>query len=124
MSEVIIEHVNLTVSNPDRTAKLLEALFGWRERWRGPALAGGRAIHVGGDVFYIALYTPAVPPESGFAKGRPLNHVGVLVEDLDEIERRVVAHGLEPFNHGNYEPGRRFYFFDPDGIEYEVVSYG
>ena len=23
----------------------------------------------------------------------------------------------------DYEPGRRFYFFDPDGIEYEVVSY-
>ena len=32
--------------------------------------------------------------------------------------------GLEPFSHGDYEPGRRFYFLDPDGIEYEVISYG
>lgn len=47
-----------------------------------------------------------------------------MVDDLDEIERRVVAAGLEPFSHGDYEPGRRFYFFDYDRIEYEIVSYG
>ena len=45
------------------------------------------------------------------------------VDDLDATEARVVAAGLTPFNHGDYAPGRRFYFFDPDGIEYEVVSY-
>ena len=33
------------------------------------------------------------------------------------------AAGLTAFNHGDYHPGRRFYFLDPDGIEYEVVSY-
>ncbi|KAB2847362.1 MAG: VOC family protein, partial [Sphingopyxis terrae] len=58
-----------------------------------------------------------------FAKGEPLNHVGIQVDDLDAIEAKVVDAGLRPFNHGDYEPGRRFYFFDPDGIEYEVVSY-
>jgi glyoxylase I family protein len=35
----------------------------------------------------------------------------------------VVEAGLTPFSHGDYDPGRRFYFLDPDGIEYEVVSY-
>jgi hypothetical protein len=30
---------------------------------------------------------------------------------------------LRPFAHADYAPGRRFYFLDPDGIEYEVVSY-
>jgi len=43
--------------------------------------------------------------------------------DLDATDARGRAEGLTPFSHGNYEPGRRFYFFDPDGIEYEVVSY-
>jgi hypothetical protein len=38
-------------------------------------------------------------------------------------EARVIAAGLRPFSHADYEPGRRFYFLDPDGIEYEVVSY-
>ena len=32
--------------------------------------------------------------------------------------------GYEPCNHADYDPGRRFYFDDEDGIEFEVVSYG
>jgi catechol 2,3-dioxygenase-like lactoylglutathione lyase family enzyme len=73
----------------------------------------------------MALYTGRGVTYSSddFAKGRPLNHVGIEVDDLDATEARVIAAGLVPFSHGDYEPGRRFYFFDPDGIEYEVVSY-
>jgi catechol 2,3-dioxygenase-like lactoylglutathione lyase family enzyme len=125
MSIAKIEHVNVTVSNPERAAKLMEALFDWRVRWRGPAANGGHTIHVGSDDHYIALYTGAgvTYTAADFAKGRPLNHIGVEVEDIDGAEARVVAAGLEPFSHGDYEPGRRFYFLDPDGIEYEVVSY-
>ena len=125
MSTPRIEHVNVTVSDPERAARLMETLFGWHERWRGEARDGGRTIHVGSDDHYVALYTGrdvAYTPDD-FAKGRPLNHIGVLVDDLDATEARVIEAGLEPFNHADYEPGRRFYFFDPDGIEYEVVSY-
>jgi hypothetical protein len=43
-----------------------------------------------------------------FPKGRPLNHIGVEVDDLDATEARVVAAGLKPFSHADYEPGRRF----------------
>ena len=35
----------------------------------------------------------------------------------------MAAANLHSFNHSDYAPGRRFYFFDPDGIEFEVVSY-
>ncbi|GAA6200903.1 hypothetical protein NBRC116599_21280 [Aquicoccus sp. SU-CL01552] len=52
-----------------------------------------------------------------------LNHVGVVVEDLDATEARVKAAGFVPHNYGDYEPGRRFYFRDSDGIEFEVVHY-
>ena len=58
-----------------------------------------------------------------FAKGVPLNHIGLVVDDLDGAEAVVAAAGLVPFNHMDYEPGRRFYFFDWDGIEFEIVSY-
>jgi len=68
------------------------------------------------------LGNTALQPEV-FMKGRPLNHIGVQVDDLDATEARVIAAGLLPFSHADYEPGRRFYFLDPDGIEYEVVSY-
>ena len=126
MTVTRIEHVNVTVTDPERTARLMEELFGWHVRWRGPARDGGRTVHVGTDDHYVALYTgrDARYTAEDFAKGRPLNHVGVAVDDLDAVETRVVAAGLKPFNHDDYEPGRRFYFLDPDGIEYEVVSYG
>lgn len=52
-----------------------------------------------------------------------VNHVGIVVDDLDEIEQRVRSVGFEPHMHANYEPGRRFYFFDDTGLEIEVVSY-
>ena len=126
MRNAMIEHVNLTVSDPERSAKLFRDLFGWRVRWQGPARDGGRVIHVGSEEAYLAVYAePRNEKVPGLAweKGAPLNHVGIEVEDLDETERRVAAAGLVPFNHGDYEPGRRFYFLDPDGIEYEVVSY-
>jgi catechol 2,3-dioxygenase-like lactoylglutathione lyase family enzyme len=119
-----IEHVNVTVRDPHRTSRLMTDLFGWPIRWQGPARDGGHTVHVGSDAQYIALYTGGrAYTDADFAKGRPLNHIGVEVDDLDAAEARVVAAGLTPFSHGDYEPGRRFYFLDPDGIEYEVVSY-
>ena len=120
-----IEHVNVTVSDPARAADLMKSVFGWHERWRGPARDGGETIHVGSADHYLALYTGrgvTYGPDD-FAKGRPLNHIGVEVDDLAAVEARVAAAGLKPFGHDDYDPGRRFYFLDPDGIEYEVVSY-
>ena len=125
MTHPFIEHVNITVSDPDHSAALMHAIFGWNERWRGPSLHGGRTIHVGSDTAYLALYTGPDDEHIGvrYPKGEPLQHIGVQVDDLDATEARVIAAGLTPFSHGDYEPGRRFYFLDPDGIEFEVVSY-
>ncbi|QAY76022.1 VOC family protein [Sphingosinicella sp. BN140058] len=126
MTSPRIEHVNVTVTDPERVAALMSDLFGWRIRWSGPARDGGRSIHVGSEDHYVALYTgdrEQYGPED-FAKGRPLNHIGIVVDDLDAVEGRVSAAGLQPFAHADYAPGRRFYFLDYDGIEYEVVAYG
>ena len=125
-----LEHVNMTVSNPQRSADLMRDLFGWHIRWEGPSMLGGHTIHVGSENQYIALYTnedvKAANNGNGpaFRKSQPLNHVAMTVDDLDGVEQKVLAAGLEPFGHDDYDPGRRFYFFDWDGIEFEVVSYG
>lgn len=125
MARPFIEHVNVTVSDPDRTARMLHDLLGWEERWRGPAQNGGRTIHVGSETCYLALYAVAGGDGSpaSHAKGAPLNHLGIEVDDLETIEQRATALGLEPFNKSDYPPGRRFYLFDADGIEYEFISY-
>ncbi len=117
-----LEHANITVSDIERSSRLLQDLLGWEERWRGPAINDGETIHVGGEFSYIAIYTDHKPHDR-FAKGAPLNHIGIVVDDLDAAEQTVIAAGLEPFSHADYEPGRRFYFFDWDGIEFELVSY-
>ena len=118
-----LEHVNIRVSDPDRTAALLARLCGWYERWRGPSQLGGWTIHLGSESDYIALYQGEAPLPGRFAKGLPLQHIGLVVGDLDAAERIVIEAGLEPFNHADYEPGRRFYVLDWDGIEWELVSY-
>jgi catechol 2,3-dioxygenase-like lactoylglutathione lyase family enzyme len=117
-----IEHANLTVSNPERSSAFFQRLLGWHERWRGPSQMGGETIHVGNETDYLALYTKD-GVEGGYAKGVPLNHVGLLVDDLDAAEQIVSEAGFEPWGHDDYEPGKRFYFYDWDGIEFEVISY-
>ena len=127
MSSLRIEHVNITVADPARTSDLMRALFDWRVRWSGAAQTGGHTIHVGSNDHYVALaWRRAIPDRDewgALTKGRPLNHIGVEVDDIDATEARVIAAGLGPFSHADYDPGRRFYFLDRDGVEYEVVSY-
>ena len=121
-----LEHVNITVSDAEGSAALYATLFDWQVRWRGEGKLGGRTIHVGSPHCYLALWSNKGQDPSQtlrHKKGKPLNHFGVEVDDLDTVEKRVIAAGLQPFPHDDYEPGRRFYFFDPDGIEVEVVSY-
>lgn len=122
-----LEHVNITVSDVAATARWLGAVFGWRVRWEGPSLNDGFTAHVGEDETYVALYAPpqtADRTDVPFATLGGLNHVGVVVDEaLDAVEARVKAAGFAPHSHADYEPGRRFYFDDADGIEWEVVSY-
>jgi catechol 2,3-dioxygenase-like lactoylglutathione lyase family enzyme len=122
MPNGFLEHINITVSDPERTVELLQRLCGWHERWRGPAQLGGTTIHVGTEHGYLALYKHSSPVPR-YPKGQPLNHIGLVVDDLDAAEAIVIEAGLVPYSHGDYEPGRRFYFFDWDGIEFELVSY-
>lgn len=125
MTQAYLEHANVTVRNPQASADMLKQLFGWKERWSGPAMSGGFTVHVGTDDHYVAFYTGPAGQDAAahFPKSQPLNHLAFVVDDLDEVERRVTALGLKAINHGDYDPGRRFYFFDENGIEYEIVSY-
>ncbi|KWV90659.1 VOC family protein [Erythrobacter sp. YT30] len=125
MPSAILEHANLSVTDPDRSADLFKALCGWEERWRGKSQFGGDTVHVGAPgngAAYLALYT-SEKVAGDYSKGQPLNHIGLLVDDLNEAEKAVSKAGLKPFGHDDYDPGERFYFFDWDGIEFEIVSY-
>lgn len=90
-----LEHSNITVRDIDRSIEFYAGLFGFQVRWQG---------HVSGE-------------------DRPLRaaHVGngETYLALFEAEQDGEVIHLE----GHYEPGERMYFYDPDGVEIELVSY-
>ncbi|SLN10953.1 Glyoxalase-like domain protein [Pseudoruegeria aquimaris] len=121
-----LEHLNVTVADPRAAAETLCALFDWEIRWEGASIYDGLSVHVGDDASYLALYSPRTPlaaAEDSYHAQRGLNHIGIVVRDLEETEARVKAAGYRPRSHADYEPGRRFYFTGPDGIEFEAVQY-
>ena len=121
-----LEHVNITVPNAQDSAAILCELFGWHIRWEGASMDDGYSVHVGETDSYLALYSPAIdlsPASRKYSQTAALNHVGVVVDDIDAVEATVKAAGYTPTSHADYEPGRRFYFDGPDDIEFEVVQY-
>ena len=92
MQNAYLEHLNVTVADPEATAAMLIDIFGWRERWRGPAKDGGASIHVGAEDTYVAIYTNpkmTAASETSYHVNGGLNHIGLVVEDLDAIEHLV-----------------------------------
>ena len=121
-----LEHVNVTVPDPKASAAILCDLFGWHIRWQGEAKDQGFTVHVGDADSYLALYAPTKrlqPLGNTYVRVGGLNHIGVVVPSLVDAEAKVKAAGYTPHNHANYEPGERFYFDGPDGIEFEVIAY-
>lgn len=126
MAHVRLEHANITVTDPKATAAWMGRVFGWKIRWQGPGMETGFTVHVGEKDSYLALFSygksePATTSSHHTIAG--LNHLAVVVDDLEAVEANVVAEGFTPGTHYDYEPGRRFYFADGDGIEFEVVCY-
>jgi catechol 2,3-dioxygenase-like lactoylglutathione lyase family enzyme len=121
-----LEHVNVTVTDPDSAAATLCDLFDWKVRWAGPGMTTGRTVHVGDESSYVALFsygdTEDMRQESYRTRGG-LNHIAVVVDDFEATVARVKAAGFIPGEIHDYEPGRRFYFREGNGIEVEVVSY-
>ena len=110
-----LEHVNLTVSDLDRSVAFYREL---RVRWRGTLSSGLDGAHVGDDAAYLALFQVAESGRVDNAYDRVgLNHFGFVVDDLDAMKLRLASLGVEPHSEQDYEPGWRLYFFDPDGVE-------
>lgn len=123
---MFLEHVNLTVTDLERSIAFYARLFDFKVRWRGETSDGKAAAHVGDDQDYLALFqaraaTPRPREEDYDAVG--FNHFGFVVDDLDDLKRRLDAMGVAIRSEQRYDPGRHLYFRDPDGFEIEAVQY-
>ena len=52
-----------------------------------------------------------------------MNPICFEVVDLKIYRQHLKELGIEVHLEANYEPGVRIYFYDPDGIEIELVEY-
>jgi len=100
MNGTILEHINITVRDVDRSTRfLLAALPDWRVRGEGD-VTDWRSHRLG--------------PK----------HVGLVVPSVDAAVARLAAAGY-PLDHwGGTSAGRRsVYVIDPDSVQFEFVEY-
>jgi catechol 2,3-dioxygenase-like lactoylglutathione lyase family enzyme len=62
-----LEHVNLTVSDLERSIDFYSRLLDLGVRWRGHTASGIPAVHVGTDDWYLALF-------EGQARALPIDY--------------------------------------------------
>ena len=121
-----IDHVNLTVSNLERSLGFYQRAFGMEIREDGrdrdrPYLIVGKA-----GVGYIALHERRDHPV--VAAGR-INHWGFVVEDFDGLSARLDQCVIPVLYRSDgsdgiieYPNSRSVYVSDPDGTEIELTS--
>ena len=124
-----IEHLNLSVSDLEASLAFYGELLGWGVRWRGQAQGAAgpvEAAHLGDEACYLALFQAEAAadegPDSRYSQPG-VNHVGFVVDDLDQTLARLSKLGPKVHFQPEYDPGRRAYFFDADGIEVELIEY-
>lgn len=123
-SNLYLEHANVTVKDLGQSIDFYHDLLGFEVRWRGTTSSGNAAAHVGTDRFYLAMFEASRNGEVDHDYESPgLNHVGFVVDDLDAKKEHLMKLGVGIHLEGDYEPGRRFYFYDPSGLEVELVEY-
>jgi catechol 2,3-dioxygenase-like lactoylglutathione lyase family enzyme len=122
---MFLDHVNMSVADLNQTISFYQQLLGMRVRWRGTTPSGLEAAHIGDERSYLALFEigERERKEASYSE-LGLNHFGLVVDDLDEAKRKLASLNIEPTMEADYEPGRRLYFLDPNGVEVELVEYG
>ncbi|MGH9888466.1 MAG: VOC family protein, partial [bacterium] len=123
-----LDHANLSVRDLDGTILFLRsAMPELRIRAEGKIWGGTRWVHLGTDVFYLALSDAPLAPREAWVPytGKPgTNHLGFEVDDVDALRARLRGAGYRDSTPPNAHPHRkRVYFYDRDGNDWEFVQY-
>jgi catechol 2,3-dioxygenase-like lactoylglutathione lyase family enzyme len=122
-----LEHINMTVNNIEQSYAFYAQLFDFKQRWAGTGSGKKgpvRAIHIGDDTTYLSLFEAENPGQAPADYGSTgINHLAFEVDNLQPLRGRLAAMGVLLHLDENYEPGQRIYFYDPNGVEVELVCY-
>jgi catechol 2,3-dioxygenase-like lactoylglutathione lyase family enzyme len=119
-----LDHVNVSVRDLDMSAGFYAALFGLELKEQGDNGVTRWCIIGAPDRFYLCLAEQRC--SEGFKpEGTHINHVGFVVDDIDETVRRIRALGLR-LEFGDktldWPRSRSAYVMDPDGILIEITN--
>ena len=123
-----LEHANITVHDIDEAMRFLQTAFP-HFAIRGQGKSGDRRwLHIGTDTTYVALNDASSvsknkTPHKDY-DGVGINHIGFVVENVNDIARRLEEKGYQASYPRTEEKYRtRIYYYDGSGIEYEFVEY-
>ncbi|CAH6999421.1 VOC family protein [Vibrio alginolyticus] len=125
-----IEHLNITVPDIDETLMFLSIVAPDFKIRKDVDLPGRhRWVHVGNEQSYFALQEPHLDSLAPRAmqetyKNHGVNHIGLVVQNLQTIETKLVEQG---YRRGIYAPRethrKRAYFYDKAGFEWELTEF-
>ena len=127
-----MRHINLQVSEIERSAQFYEQAFGMRRF--GPAKADDTVVPLvsPGMRDQVTLSCDAAESETGRPPGRPgeragIDHFGFVVSPgtrLDDVQARLEACGATFLGRGDIDKRVPSLFFaDPDGYVFQVTRY-
>lgn len=120
-----LEHANITVGNLENAITFFQTAFPHFEIRGGGTYNNRKWVHLGDETTYLALNQSLeeVKTIKNYGTGG-VNHIGFVVENVDEIAERLLKAGFERDFPKQVEQFRiRDYFADADGNEYEFVQY-
>jgi catechol 2,3-dioxygenase-like lactoylglutathione lyase family enzyme len=124
-----LEHANISVVSNDRAFEFLKIAFPqFRRRGGGETDHGDwteKWAHVGTDDLYVSLYETTHTEQAGRDAGKQtgINHVGFMVEDLEEVLGKYQAAGFGGSIIDERPSRLRLYIADLDGITWEFIQY-
>lgn len=126
-----IEHANVTVLDMDEAIRFLTVPFPhFRVRGGGESREGAKSkkwCHLGTDTIYIAIEQSSAvsqPRTKGDSPAARINHVGFVVDDVAEVQRKTEAAGYTRNAFIDESPSRkRLYVDDASGLTWEFVEY-
>jgi catechol 2,3-dioxygenase-like lactoylglutathione lyase family enzyme len=124
-----IEHVNITVPDIDAAIGFLKIIApDFDVRKDNKSSGSYRWVHIGNERYYFALqeaHLDAAPQKQLQAyKNYGINHVALIVSNIQEIEEKLIGNGYQRGIETPIEKFRkRAYYFDKAGFEWELVEY-
>lgn len=126
MTTATINNIKLSVFDANETAHRLCGIFGWKIKWSEKTKNNKESIHVGNESSMLSIFSlgKTTKAECRVNNSQPgVNHIGILVDNLAEVENRINALGYKTYAYENNAHGSRFFFLDSNNIEFEVICH-